>query len=196
MTDSKVYERKLRDKVDVTSYAATIWLTGNYANLWFIDALNEARSEPSRDSNRRQIIFAVCFIESYLFEWVRDEVLKGDYASIDKYFPITQKRGIKDRWKEVIKQLHDEDLIPDIPDYRTSTAWEDFNKLVDYRDGLVHGAASRPETSSQPNKNNPVPSTKQLSKIESDWPTKAAVNLVGELHQTTNTQTPDWLELP
>jgi hypothetical protein len=50
-----------------------------FAPDWLRDARSEAMLLEDIDSRRREIVFAVCFIESYLFEWVRDDVLCRNY---------------------------------------------------------------------------------------------------------------------
>ena len=60
--------------VNLTLGTSTIWQAYSWARDWFDDAFNETRVSDHR-SRRREILFSVCFAESYLFEWVRDEVL-------------------------------------------------------------------------------------------------------------------------
>ena len=43
-----------------TAESITIWLSHNFAPEWFADALHEAKTVPSHNSRRREIIFAVC----------------------------------------------------------------------------------------------------------------------------------------
>jgi hypothetical protein len=59
----------------VSGGTPTIWLTYPFAKEWFEDALHEAKTGIDHNARRREIVFAVCFAESYLFEWVRDQVL-------------------------------------------------------------------------------------------------------------------------
>ena len=84
----------------------TIWDTCSYASEWFGDALSEARMNEDRNGIRSEILFAVCAAESYLFEWVRDDVLQRDFKILNEYFPPEDTRPILKKWKEVIKQLH------------------------------------------------------------------------------------------
>jgi hypothetical protein len=79
--------------IGVTSLAADsgvpspkLWTSSSWARDWFEDALSAAK-EAGRHARRRETLFAVCCAESYLFEWVRDEVLKGKYDELAKYFP-------------------------------------------------------------------------------------------------------------
>ena len=72
----------------------------------------------------------------------------------------------------------------------------DFRKLVDYRDGLVHASASRPETDSQPEKEKPLPSKTDLDKLFPGWAVQVVVTLVKRLHDAVGTPPPDWLVYP
>jgi hypothetical protein len=136
-----------------------IWLAAVFAPKWFDDAAHEAASV-GPDARRREIVFAVCFAESYLLEWVRRDVLK-DLRRLDDYFPPGDRRSVTDRWKEVPKQLHQDGLTRGHPDYG-QRFWADFMRLVDYRHGLVHGRASRPDKDDLPEKAKPVPAPGDL----------------------------------
>jgi hypothetical protein len=64
------------DNITVNAHGRTeLWLAASFASSWFRDALVEAqRSKGDIDARRRGILFAVCFVESYLLEWTRDLV--------------------------------------------------------------------------------------------------------------------------
>jgi hypothetical protein len=96
---------------------ATFWQTYSFAKEWFEDALREAKTSHDHKARRREIVFAICCAESYLFEWVRDEVLEQDFAKLTQYFPSGQKKGVKDKWKDVLKQLKPHGVVPAIPDF-------------------------------------------------------------------------------
>ena len=63
----------------------TFWLHASFASKWFGDAHREAALEGG-DARRREILLAVCFVESYLLEWTRDEALRRDYRALSRYF--------------------------------------------------------------------------------------------------------------
>lgn len=78
----------------------TVWTAENLAPAWFRDALNEARSGGDWQSIRREIVFAACFGESYIFEWTRRNV------SIEQmviYFPPDRHWNLVKKWKEIPK---------------------------------------------------------------------------------------------
>src|SRR5262245_61990872 len=83
----------------------TLWRSASLAPRWFEDGKREAAIH-GPDARRREILFAVRFAESYLLEWVRDEVVKRQFAALAEYFPPDDQRGVIDRWKEVPKLLH------------------------------------------------------------------------------------------
>ena len=66
---------------------ATIWQSCSWARDWFDDAFDAAKQADHR-ARRREIIFSVCFAETYLFECVRDEILKRDFVKLATYFPF------------------------------------------------------------------------------------------------------------
>lgn len=178
------------------SFGATkAWLTYSFAPEWFKDALNEARTGSDHHSRRREIVFAVCCVESYLFEWTRDEVLNRNFDELDDYFPNKDNSGIKERWKGTIKLLKKNHRISESPDFGDS-CWQDFYNLVDYRNGLVHGGSSRPETSSQGDAQKPVPSKTELDQLPPGWAVKIVIQLIRDLHEAVGTSTPQWLIEP
>jgi hypothetical protein len=173
----------------------TVWLSYNFAPEWFQDALHEAKTGGDHHTRRREIVFAVCFAESYLVEWVRDEVLNRDFQRLNRYFPPGQIRSVTEKWKEVPKQLKTDGLIPAVPDLG-QTYWRDWVNLVEIRNGLVHARSSRPETSLQPEKEKPFPSKGDLDQLPAGWATKVAITLVKRLHDAIGTTTPAWLVEP
>ena len=62
---------------------AEIWLAYSFAPRWFADAVRELNTLLTDvDARQREILFSVAFGESYIVEWVRDEVLRGVKKSI------------------------------------------------------------------------------------------------------------------
>jgi hypothetical protein len=172
----------------------TIWLSYSFAPEWFNDALTEARTGKDHHARRREIIFAVCCAESYLVEWIRDEVLKGDFNRLNQFFPPGKWRGVVEKWKEVPKELLEAGILWAVPNLGRSY-WQDWLALVDLRNGLIHARASRPETNSQPDSERPVPSKGDLDKLTPGWAVKVVVTLVRELHAAVrpSTPAPAWL---
>ena len=106
----------------------TLWVVNSFAPEWFQDALHEARTGYDYHARRREILFAVCFAESYLVEWVRDFVLKRDFGKLNSYFPPDQRKTVTEKWKDVPKRLLTDNLIPAVPNlnqpyWKTSTNW-------------------------------------------------------------------------
>lgn len=116
----------------LTTYAPTIWGSANYAQDWFKDACAETEAGLGADFRRREIICSVCFLESYLFEWVRGP----DIGSVGNYFPTDSQnpkynRGIKQKWKEIPTELFDDGLISAKPSLDLSL----FGQLIRARNG-------------------------------------------------------------
>lgn len=173
----------------------TAWLTYKFAPEWFVDALREARTGADHHARRREILFSVCCAESYLLEWVRDEVLNRDFQKLNHYFPPGNVRNVTTKWKEVPKQLLVDGSITSIPDL-SGSYWENWLELVHYRNGLIHARSSRPETASLPDEQRPVPSKTTLDNLQAGWSVRVVVELIGQLHKAVGTATPSWLEMP
>jgi hypothetical protein len=62
------------------------WALASFAESWFSDALQVARVGQGRNAMRREIVFAVIFAETYLYEFVRDVALKANYEALSRYF--------------------------------------------------------------------------------------------------------------
>jgi hypothetical protein len=166
-----------------------LWTFHTFSPDWFADACSEIKLTSNQNSRRREIVFAVCFVESYLFEWVGDDLLQADLERTKDYFPINDKKGIKQRWKDVIKKLVEDGLIEKSPDFKQKY-WQEFHNLVDFRDGLVHANASRPDSGQIENNMGPIPAAHILNNLEPGWPTKTVMELVSQLHDAVGTPPP------
>ena len=89
---------------------AKLWLTSPFAREWYADALREARDRDGRHPRRREIVFAVCCVESYLVEWVLIEVLNRDFDQLAECFPGKKKPdpdgrtgGLFERFKRFLR---------------------------------------------------------------------------------------------
>jgi hypothetical protein len=82
-----------------------VWRTYSFAEAWYRDTVGESKQDGA-DHRRKEIVFAVCFVESYLFELVRDRIFVGELQATLRIFPVTDRRtGIKKRCKNVFNQL-------------------------------------------------------------------------------------------
>jgi hypothetical protein len=173
-----------------------LWFTHSFAPDWFKDAMHEAKAPLGDvDARRREILFSVAFAESYIVEWLRDEVLKRDYRKFWDYFGPKVKFSAKEKWLEIPKRLYAENLIPRCPDLGQHF-WEEFLTLISYRDGLVHAGSSRPESSSLSKYEKPLPQVSVLGQLQPAWAIKTVVLLVKELHEKAATALPSWITLP
>lgn len=173
----------------------TAVLKQHFSKPWFLDASKEAQVERDKDARRREILFSVRFAETYLFEWVRDELLTASHKELRDYFPPGKNRGAKEKWKDVPKQLQSDRLIDSVPAL-SGKFWNDFCDLIDLRDGLIHARASRPSMPGLAANEGPVPSVNQLVEMEAGWPTTVVVSLVECFHHYTNKPIPTWLKRP
>ena len=106
---------ELRGSVVQRAAFSIPWNSFSFARDWFEDALREAQTGKDHNSRRREIVFAVCCVESYLIEWLRDDVLNRKFDSFPRYFPPGDHRGIRPRWKGVIRKAHSDGLIDNMP---------------------------------------------------------------------------------
>jgi hypothetical protein len=174
-----------------TGQDATLWQTYSFAPHWYNDAKAEAQL-PDHNARRREIVFAVTCAESYLVEWVRDCVLSQEISAMKLYFPGGEQRGVRQKYKDVIKALCRDGRIPSRL-HLGGQQWQQFRDLVTYRDGLVHASSSRPETSGLPDKERPVPSKSDLDKYPAGQAVQIVRALLKKLHADTGTPEPEWL---
>lgn len=176
----------------VTGEKVELWKYGTFAPAWFADAKQQITL--SDDNARpREIIFAVCAIESYLYEWVRNQALKGELKLLPHYFPVDQGfSGITKRWKQVINHLYEDGTITGKPNFREQY-WKEFTDLVDFRNGLVHGGASRPDSDGVAEAERPEPTMEQLNQCAPGWPVKVVADVIKKLHGAVGTAPPDWI---
>ncbi|MFW9889121.1 MAG: hypothetical protein ACFFER_13125 [Candidatus Thorarchaeota archaeon] len=172
----------------------SIWLSDNFAEDWYRDALYESQKDKDYHSLRREIIFSVCFAESYIFEWARG-ILQLDELSA--YFPPEPRfkddpryrRKLKNKWKEIPKELYEEGKINADPELDLSG----LGTLLRYRHGLIHAAASRPKTKSKKEASKPFPTKEDLKKLKSGWAMQIVVHLVENLHEAIGTPLPEYI---
>ena len=93
------------------------------------------------------------------------------------------------------KDLHKDNRIKNMPSFGDSY-WQDFRTLVDYRDGLVHARASRPNTDLPGHDEKPIPSKNTLDQLPAGWTVRVVIKLIRRLHEAAGTSTPAWLVEP
>jgi hypothetical protein len=170
----------------------TAWSRESFAEDWYVDAARNAAVSGDRGERRREIVFAACLAESYLYEWVRDQMFLDDEAALLAILPNFDRRGITERWKDVAKALHANGKIAK-PDFQRPN-WGDFGILVEYRNGLVHAAASRPVDVQKPSSiKPPTPSVSVLDGLDPGWATNTVTEEIRELHRLARTAPPAWL---
>jgi hypothetical protein len=175
----------------------TVWLSDNFAEDWFRDALHEARTGTDYNAVRREIIFGACFAETYIFEWARRKL---QIEEINDYFPPMPRfandhryrRTLVKKWRHVPKELFEAKKIAAEPKLNLSG----LGQLAKYRHGLVHAAGSRPTTGGQPKKSKPFSTKGDLKKVSAGWAVRIVVDLVSDLHATLGESVPSYLEPP
>jgi hypothetical protein len=168
-----------------------LWINGIFAPLWFRDAICEAR----HGSPRKEVVFAVSSAESYLLEWVRDDVLSSKYRELNKYFPPDKHRPTTDRFKEVLNSLYNDNRIQVKPDFQKDW-WAEFTTLLRLRNGLLHASSSRPSYAGQKKSEGPYPSRTDLDHLNKVQAVGIVIKLIKYLHQISCSQEPEWLIAP
>ena len=131
--------------------------------------------------------------ECGLFEWVRDQVLEHNYYRLETYFDPEKWKGVLEKWKDVPKDLQVAGLIDGVPDLSGRT-WREFTDLVGYRNGLVHGGASRPISPGLPQNSLPMPDIATLDSLPPGWALGVVRKLLDELVVASGKAAPHWLK--
>ena len=171
-----------------------MWKTYQWAPEWYTDAKAET-GKSGLQARRREIIFAVALAESFLFEFVLVEVLaetNDRFQTINDYFPAGSKRTIQDRWKKVPKELVKRGLGLRVPDLG-GEEWQDFTRLLDFRNGLLHGRSSRPDTLELPEGHRPFPSPEDLQAMKPGDALETVLTQIRSLCVAAGHAPPDWI---
>jgi len=178
-----------------------IYKSDSFAEEWFHDALREAGIDKDLQARRREIIFASCFAESYIFEWTRQKI---QIEEIDHHFPPSPLSTLKDKWKSIPKKLFETRKIPVDPCVKL----DGLGTLIKYRNGLVHASASRSvedlpdemkthrrkrEPEQDKKAIRPFPIKDELKKLEAGWAVKIVADLVKDLHQKIGDTAPAYI---
>lgn len=193
---AKTWRKQVGDVLSVHSEEEhRLWGTESFARDWFEDALREARASHDHHARRREIVFAVCFAESYLVEWVRDEALRRNFRQLSEYFPPDRPQSVIGNWRDIPKRLKSAGLISATLNLG-APFWQRWLGLVQYRDWLVHAHSGRPETSPQAAEEKPRPTKRELDSLQAGWACRVVVELVRQLHLAVGRAAPTWLVEP
>jgi hypothetical protein len=184
---------------------AEIIVKADFAKDWFNDAHNEVTKETSdliaaAAARRREIIFSVCALESYLLEWTREILLsrvrRGRASQQTKQvFPEGRPKPITDKWKDVPEKLCRDGLIKDTPNLRGQT-WQTFKEKVYeyYRNSLIHANVCRPQKKVAASLAPSSDWKAELGTLTAGWAIGIVAQLIRGLNDKAGTPTPDWLD--
>ena len=188
-----VFIHPLAAELAITGHAPTVWQYANLAEQWYRDTQKESEVGDGEGSTRREIVFAACFLESYIFEWVR-----GSWPhQLNECFPPTRRfkddplfrATLKEKWKLVPHELHRVGVL----DMRASLELSPLGTLIQLRNGLIHARASRPSTSGQSEAEKPRPALGELSVLGHGWALAIAKTLVTQLHEQVRSEAPSYV---
>jgi hypothetical protein len=169
-----------------------------FAEDWFRDAWWEAQDPNwgTLHSRRREIIFSVCFAEAYLFEWVF-HLLDRDVARVASYFPERDHRSITERWSVIPEALVADGVLPRLP-RRSQKHNRNWQRLIEFRNGLVHAEASWPEVveGGRRNRRGPRPSLADFARIQPGWALSVCIERVRRLNDAAGRGMPGWITDP
>lgn len=204
---------QVTDTVAVSdSVWVTAWLSQTSAPQWLEDARTEAErgqelAEELEERHlpairqalvrflHREIVFAVCFAEAFLLEYLRDYVFihrpgKGHREALvafverekdDQSRPLWERLGIRRRWKWAVKTLQEEGKLRDEAAFE-GQAWQRFQEdLAPFRNGIVHAKLSRPVRGGTEESAEPTPAT--LFDRGPTWATSIVTELARDLHE-------------
>lgn len=173
----------------------TLSVGANYAEHWYADALAEVKDSADSNNKRREIVFSTCFLESYIYEWVRNY---GTHF-VTKYFSETAKthdgdfyaKGLKNKWKYIPSEIAKElGLVQSL-----TLDLSGLGELIKFRNGLVHAKASKFYNAFTEKSDQPVPSQEELEgSIKTGWAISVASKLVTSLHEKLNSDVPNYLK--
>jgi hypothetical protein len=165
-----------------------VGLGKHFARNWLDDARREARND-GRDARRREIVFAACFVESYLVEWVRDRVYRDEKDRLEKTEQLLARpirTGIEKRLKKVVRQLKEQNRITSDAFNCSGGWWQDFGDLVELRNWLVDGRASIPARNGRQLNEHSLRSL--LDSLQPEWAVKTALEVTRQLDSATGTE--------
>lgn len=159
-----------------------LWMAQNLSERWYQDALNAARDTSNTDC-RQEIIFCCACIETFLYEWARNNFDKDVFECV---FESTSRDGLQERWKNVLKHFHKRNYI-EKPDFNKGK-WPAFTRFIKFRDSLLHGSYARLYHVS-----NDSDSYEAFLKLKSGAAVNATTDLIEELCTSKiNSKNPAW----
>jgi hypothetical protein len=199
--DYDARRRRRRERQRAITAELLRWEAASFAESWFHDALREARCAPRCDGvndsildyRRREIVFSAGLAETYIVEWLRDEVFKRVYAKLGAFFRRARMPNLREKWEtKFVDPIFEKNGKPP-PCFGDDSEWE---KFVSMRNGLIHAKASRAKSRVQPKERNPEPHYRDLEQLKPGWALKLVVDRIRKLHDAWGTAPPAWLRDP
>lgn len=167
------------------------WHTASFGQSWLKDTYLESKVD-GLDHRRKEVICAVCFLETFLFEWVRDDILEKDYKALATFFPPGRTMGISGKCNLVFKDLLKDNKIKEIPN-RGTAIWANFKRLVAIRDALIHAAVSRPFQDGDSATEEKTPEISNFIGLQAGWALNVVTTLAAEFYRAAQMDVAPWI---
>lgn len=180
-----------------TAHSIIPWKNYRHAPDWYADTKGETE-QLGYDARRREIVFAVCLAEAYIVEWVLTDVTKRQMDDWQQFLSDLFSRrsphelGLREKWEEIPRLAGEKLSISGQPDFGGPHG-EEWKRLTNYRNGLIHALASLPHVAGEPSPLT-TPTKSDLDALEPGWALGVAVERIRRLHEWSGTPLPDWMD--
>lgn len=164
-------------------------ITGHsFAKYWLDDAYHESIGDDWHHS-RREIIFAALFLEAYLFEWAQSHLARDLGALLQEFPQDASIPSLRKKWTVLIPKIFKVCALGAPP----PTTHTEFERLVNFRDRLIHARSSRLSVSSYIDLRWPDPSAEDLRMLPNGWAFQTTIEIVRILHEYAGTELPNYV---
>jgi hypothetical protein len=170
----------------------------------FLDDARAASAGDDERAKRQEIIFSVCFSESFLVEWAM-KALRNDWGEVARLlYPertlsdgrrVDVLEGVNERWKNAPRRIaenHPDALVGEANN--DGQEYQEFKELVDYRNLLVHGGGALPERVNEDSQNPLSPNKNLIGDIPHGWAASVAMAVAAKLCRETGVEGFPWLQ--
>jgi hypothetical protein len=189
MTDEEPKSQPETCRLRFKGHTPTVIVGQSLALHWFKDAIHESQGD-SWHNVRREIIFSATFLESYLFDWAQNQLINDIGLLLDEFPHEGFIPSLTNKWGELVSKVFRLRSLGNPPAKENP----ELERLVNYRNRLLHGQTSRLEISSVENLSWPIPSVEELKKLGNGWALSVSLKCVQSLHFHAGSEVPEYLK--